>query len=132
MSDKKQAKEILAIASLVSERAAGLLRGAADNAMEIREKSNPKDLVTEWDHRVEELIRKELAVLSPGVAILAEESGGENDSNRDRWLVDPIDGTVNFAHGLPWYAISVGFESDGHPIAGVVTAPAQNRIFAAA
>jgi myo-inositol-1(or 4)-monophosphatase len=110
----------LAIARRVVAEAAALVRGARPASIET--KSNPRDLVTEWDHRVEERIRTRLAELSPGVPILGEEGGGAADG--DRWLVDPIDGTVNFAHGLPLWAITVALERGGEPVVGVVDAPA--------
>lgn len=124
------AGEALAIARQVAAEAATLLRGAAGNIGRIDSKQNPRDLVTEWDRRTEDLIRERLHALTPKIAMLGEErgaSGGEGDAGEDRaarWLVDPIDGTVNFAHGLPIYAVSIALEQAGRPVAGVVRAPA--------
>ena len=135
-SDMIDAGEALAIARQVAAEAATLLRGAVGNIGRIDSKLNPRDLVTEWDHRVEDLIRERLHVLTPRISMLGEErgaSGGEgvaDDAGEDpaassaRWLVDPIDGTVNFAHGLPIYAVSIALEQGGRPVAGVVRAPA--------
>ena len=87
-------------------------------------KSNPRDLVTEWDVRAEDCIREVLAARSPGVPVLGEEGGeGAGTVTGARWLVDPIDGTVNFAHGLPIWSISIAFEDAGELEAGVVSAP---------
>ena len=98
--------------------AAELLRGA--HATEIRGKTNPRDLVTEWDVRSEDAIRAVLA--GSGIAVLGEEGGGPTVG--ERWLVDPIDGTVNFAHGLPIWSISIALERAGQAVLGVVAAPA--------
>src|SRR5690606_2785396 len=98
----------------------------------IRSKSTSRDLVTEWDTRCEELIVARLAELAPGVPVLAEESGAHGDVTGHKvWVVDPIDGTVNFAHGIPLYAISIALEIGDEPVAGVVEAPAMPWSFAA-
>ena len=98
--------------------AADLLQGAS--ASEIRFKGTPRDLVTEWDLRSEERIRE---VLAPtGIPVLGEE-GGQLGEGATRWLVDPIDGTVNFSHGLPIWSISIALETPAGIEAGVVFAP---------
>jgi myo-inositol-1(or 4)-monophosphatase len=119
MSDHHEA---LAVARAVVAEAVTLLDGAADKVGRISSKSSIRDLVTEWDTRVEELIRNRLAALSPGVPLVGEEAGGDGSAAR-RWLIDPIDGTVNFAHGLPLWAVTVAYEEAGLPVAGVVSAP---------
>jgi len=98
---------------------------------DVRDKGNPRDLVTEWDVRAEEVIRARLAVRTPDIAILGEEGGEQAGASASgvRWLVDPIDGTVNFAHGLPLWAVSIGLEVDGEAVAGVVSAPALRWTF---
>jgi myo-inositol-1(or 4)-monophosphatase len=111
--------ELLAAAGAAARAACELLRDA--RPQDVRGKGNPKDLVTEWDLRSEEVIRRVLGEHMPGVAVLGEETGGE--AAAQRWLVDPIDGTVNFAHGLPIWAVSIGFEDAGEITAGVVAAP---------
>lgn len=99
---------------------------------EIRGKGNPKDLVTEWDLRTEELIREVLADRAPGIPVLGEEGGGDPGGAGLRWLVDPIDGTVNFAHGLPIWSIAIAVEDIGRgTLAGVVAAPALDWWFEA-
>ena len=133
MSDARGALEALEVAESVARAAASLLREAPERGMEIRGKSNVRDLVTEWDLRVEELIVGGLREKMPGVAVLAEESGADGDvEGSAAWLVDPIDGTVNFAHGLPLYAVSLALEVDGEVIAGAVAAPALGWLFSAA
>jgi myo-inositol-1(or 4)-monophosphatase len=116
-------EEMLDVASAAARAASELLVTA--RASEIRSKGNPRDLVTEWDLRSEELIRKVLEERAPGIPVLGEEAGQGTDggTSRLRWLVDPIDGTVNFAHGFPIWAVSIALEDDGRVLAGVVTAP---------
>src|SRR4051812_35942974 len=87
--------DLLAIARAVGDEAAALLAGA--RAARVASKSNQRDLVTEWDTRSEKLIRARLTAATPTIPIVGEEGGGEVASGR-YWLVDPIDGTVNFAH----------------------------------
>jgi myo-inositol-1(or 4)-monophosphatase len=115
-------RELLETARAAAQAASELLAGA--RAADIRAKGNPRDLVTEWDLRSEDVIRRTLEERAPGIAILAEE-GGESGAGAMRWLVDPIDGTVNFAHGFPIWSISIALEDEHQqPIVGVVAAPA--------
>lgn len=122
---RREASELLTAAGAAAQAASELLRDVRPE--DVRSKTNPRDLVTEWDLRSEEVIRRVLAERTPGVAVLGEEAGqGEgqgNDPTGQRWLVDPIDGTVNFAHGLPIWSISIACEDAGQIAAGVVAAP---------
>ena len=86
-------------------------------------KHSHADLVTRFDLESEQLIRRLLAERTPELAIIGEEQGGEDDG-RPSWLVDPIDGTTNFAHGHPFYAVSIGLTHEGLPLLGAVVAPA--------
>jgi myo-inositol-1(or 4)-monophosphatase len=114
--------DILETARVAVRAATQLLAGST--ATKIDSKTNPRDLVTEWDLRTEELIRSVLEERTPGIPILGEEGGqtGGGQSG-ERWIVDPIDGTVNFAHGLPIWSIVIAFERAGTTVAGVVAAP---------
>ncbi len=120
--------ELLLIASAAARAAAHLLRDARPDA--IRAKGNPKDLVTEWDLRSEEAIRAVLAERTPGIPVLGEEGGGAEAARR--WIVDPIDGTVNFAHGLPLWCISIALATGNDLEVGVVYAPRLGWWFEAA
>jgi myo-inositol-1(or 4)-monophosphatase len=113
---------MLSIASKAARAASELLRDV--QASSIKGKSNPRDLVTEWDPRSEQTIREVLA--DSGYAVLGEELGETaTATGRYRWVVDPIDGTVNFAHGFPIWAISIALEEIGRgTLVGVVAAPA--------
>ncbi len=120
--------DALALALAVAADAADLLRGARPS--QIRTKSDPRDLVTEWDTRVEEQIRAALTRATPAIPVVGEEAGGDDSAAR-RWLVDPIDGTVNFAHGLPLWTVALALERGDQVEVGVVTAPALGWTFAA-
>jgi myo-inositol-1(or 4)-monophosphatase len=123
--------EHLETARVAVRAAAQLLAGV--KVQSVRGKDNPRDLITEWDLRTEELIREVLAERAPGVPVLGEEGGqGEGSAGGLRWLVDPIDGTVNFAHGLPIWSISIALEDAAGGVVGVVAAPRLGWWFEAA
>ena len=113
--------ELLETARAAVRAASELLADARPRL--VRGKDNPRDLITEWDLRSEELIRKVLEERAPGIPVLGEEAGQGEGSGTMRWLVDPIDGTVNFAHGLPIWSISIALEDAGEARIGVVAAP---------
>ncbi|MEV5832158.1 inositol monophosphatase family protein [Nocardia sp. NPDC052112] len=108
--------------------------GARDGA--VHTKGHPTDPVTIVDTESEDLIRRLLAEVRPGDPILGEEGGGGSLAGGDRdavhWVVDPIDGTVNFLYGIPGYAISVAAVRDGQPIAGAVVDVARAATYSAA
>ncbi|MFP5022048.1 inositol monophosphatase family protein [Pseudonocardia sp. 1LY6.1] len=93
-------------------------------------KSSPTDVVTASDASVERFVRTRLAELRPGEPVYGEEGSG--DAEGARWVVDPIDGTVNYLYGLPWYAISIAAVDNGHSVAGAVAEPASGRMWSAA
>src|SRR5271166_894491 len=95
----------------------------------------PSDFVSQADIRAEQTLREELNKARPGYAFLMEESGASGSDNWAwRWVVDPLDGTTNFLHGIPHWAISIALEKrlpDGgaEAVAGLVYAPAANEMF---
>jgi myo-inositol-1(or 4)-monophosphatase len=89
------------------------------------------DLVTQADRRSEEAVVAWLRREFPGHAIVAEEGGGREERSRFRWHVDPLDGTTNFAHHFPWFAVSIGLEEEGELSVGVVFNPANGEMFTA-
>ncbi|GFG87524.1 inositol-1-monophosphatase SuhB [Mycolicibacter algericus] len=102
----------------------------------VQTKSSPTDPVTVVDTETERFIRDRLARLRPGDAVLGEEGGGSGDvSGRDpgavTWVVDPIDGTVNFMYGVPAYAVSVAAQVGGVSVAGAVADVVGDRIYSA-
>lgn len=90
------------------------------------------DLVTQADKRSEDAIVTRLHSRFPRHAIIAEEGGGQENDSRWRWYVDPLDGTTNFAHGYPCFAVSIGLEEEGDLIAGVIYQPISGELFTAA
>lgn len=90
------------------------------------------DLVTEMDHRAEELLIGEIQRRFPSHRVMAEESGALAGDNCCLWYIDPIDGTVNYAHGVPIFCVSIGYAVDGVVQFGVVYDPIQDECFSAA
>ena len=92
------------------------------------------DLVTEFDKRSEARLLARIAERFPGHGVLAEESGAHagGEGARVRWVLDPLDGTTNFAHNYPFFGVSVGAELDGEVVAGAVYDPVRDEMFAAA
>jgi myo-inositol-1(or 4)-monophosphatase len=122
--------ELLDAARAAARAAGELLRDV--RPAQIRAKGNPRDLVTEWDLRAEDVIRRVLAERTPGLPVLGEEAGQGDGAGDRRWLVDPIDGTVNFAHGLPIWSTSIALEDAAGLAVGVVAAPQLGWWFEAA
>jgi len=134
----------LAFALEIAARA-GELQMARFERLERIEHKSARDVVTEVDHLSEALILEGIRATFPGDAILAEESGGHAGarghartsedaptSGRGRvWVVDPLDGTVNYANGIPFFCVAVGLVIDGRPAVGVVRDPARGESFAA-
>jgi myo-inositol-1(or 4)-monophosphatase len=112
-------------------RAAGLvLRDHFGRPQQIEHKGEI-DLVTALDRRAESLVVERLRAAFPDHAILAEEGSGGGASARDRWLVDPLDGTTNYAHGYPFFAVSIAYEHAGRIVVGVIYDPLQDELFVA-
>ncbi|MEV4106377.1 inositol monophosphatase family protein [Nonomuraea sp. NPDC049695] len=99
---------------------------------EVETKSSPTDVVTALDTASEELIRERILAARPGDRILGEEGGEEPGESDVRWVVDPIDGTVNFLYGLPDWAVSIAVEVNGRVVAGVVNVPTRGEVYTAA
>ncbi|RBM19660.1 inositol monophosphatase [Prauserella sp. PE36] len=119
------------VAEQVAAEAAGLVLRARDSmlsgrAVSVATKTSATDVVTAVDRESEELIRTRLAELRPGEPVLGEEEGGRTGDGVT-WVVDPIDGTVNFLYGLPEFAVSVAAQVDGVSVAGAVVEPVSGR-----
>jgi myo-inositol-1(or 4)-monophosphatase len=92
----------------------------------------PGDFVTSADKRTEKILYEELAKARPGYGFLGEEGGTRQGTDRDnRWIIDPIDGTTNFIHGVPLIAISIALERAGDIVAGVIYNPIMDELFTA-
>jgi myo-inositol-1(or 4)-monophosphatase len=124
-------EQLLAVARDAAEAgAAELRRRFGERARGVRSKSTPTDLVSDADLAAEHAIRSVLAERRPGDAILAEE-GGESEGGEVRWVVDPLDGTINYLLRIPAFAVSIGCEDAAGAIAGVVLDPSRDECFAA-
>src|SRR5690242_18928395 len=99
--------------------------------LHIEEKGRRADLVTEADRESERIIVQRLRAEYPSATILGDEGGVQSGTSGERWIVDPLDGTTNFAHRYPLFCVSIAYERDGEPIAVVVYAPMMNELFAA-
>lgn len=92
----------------------------------------PADFVSNADRKTEKILHEELAKARPAFGFIMEESGeidGTDESHR--WIIDPLDGTTNFLHGIPLFAISIGLVRDGVPIAGLIFNPVTDELFVA-
>ncbi len=116
------------LAVSVAHRAGRLLDRNLLGRRTIEHKSGFGNLVTEMDRASEELIVRAIRRTFPDHAIVAEESG-RHEGAGGRWFVDPLDGTMNYAHGLPMYAVSIAFEREGRMEGGVVYHPALDELW---
>jgi myo-inositol-1(or 4)-monophosphatase len=90
-----------------------------------------KDLVTEIDRESERLIVTHLLTTFPDYNIVAEEGEYPHGDSLFRWIIDPLDGTTNYAHGFPWFCVSIGLEKEGEIVAGVIFNPVHDELFTA-
>jgi myo-inositol-1(or 4)-monophosphatase len=117
--------ELLAVAVRIArEAAATASRMRAEAIHDVQTKSTDTDVVTAADTAVERQVVEALRTERPGDTVLGEEYGDTEGSSRTRWILDPIDGTVNYLYGIPAYAVSLAAEVDGVVLAGVVHNPA--------
>ena len=126
--------DLLAVAERLARGAGELVRrarAAAAGDLAVDAKSTPTDLVTEVDKASERWLLDRLAGLRPDDAVLGEEGADRAGRSGVRWLLDPIDGTVNFLYGIPQYAVSVAAEVDGVVVAGCVHPPPLGETFTA-
>ena len=112
-------------------RAAGRIHLKWLSRTKITRKSNPIDLITEADREAEKSIIETLSRAFPTHAILAEESGPSANESEHRWIIDPLDGTTNFAHGYPIFCVSIAYERRGEIRLGVVYDATRNECFVA-
>ena len=129
----------LAFAVALVARAGDLLTASYEQAMKVDRKSK-RDVVTNVDYASEALVIEAIREAFPADAILAEESGREHGARRTArgrwrrrtWVIDPLDGTVNYANGIPFFCVSIGLVEDGVPVVGVVLDPLRGDCYAAA
>jgi myo-inositol-1(or 4)-monophosphatase len=123
MSQELDLSKLTSIALSTARAAAEWVEGGHRSQPSYERKQSDADLVTRYDVESEQLIRRILAEQTPDLPIVGEEQGGQADA-RPTWFLDPIDGTTNFAHGHPFYAVSIGLLQQGVPLLGAVVAPA--------
>lgn len=126
-------KELLALALATAQEAAQMLveDRPAEGPDVVQTKSSPTDVVTQMDKAAEALIAERLLAARPRDGLLGEEgASGEGDSGV-RWVIDPIDGTVNYLYDLPDWAVSIAAQVDGASVAGVIVVPRRGEIFTA-
>jgi Archaeal fructose-1,6-bisphosphatase and related enzymes of inositol monophosphatase family len=93
-------------------------------------KKGPSDFVTNSDLKAEKIILEELKKARPNYSIISEENGIENNKDKNNtWIVDPIDGTINFLHGIPHFAISIALKSKNEIVSGLIFDPIKNEMF---
>ncbi len=130
MSDEAQA--IRKLAERLARGAGEIQREHYEGDFEIQTKSASIDLVTDVDRACERLIVEAIESERCDDAILAEEGGGTDDANAEwRWVIDPLDGTSNYAHGYPRFCVSIGVEQRGVAMVGVVYDPLLDELFSA-
>ncbi len=125
----KPPEELARVALEVASEAAALVHAGWRTRFEVSKKGQT-DLLTKFDLESEKLIRNRLARRTPDICILAEESGGAPLDDSPTWCCDPLDGTTNFVHGHPFFAVSIGLMVDRQPLVGAVVAPALETTWA--
>jgi myo-inositol-1(or 4)-monophosphatase len=123
---------VLELAIRAAREAGELLRSNMGRRIDISYKG-PIDLVTEVDMASERLIRELITTYYPRHTVIGEEmgAGGSVGDSEYRWIVDPLDGTTNYAHGYPCFCVSIGLQHAGEPLLGVVYDPTRDELFAA-
>ncbi len=127
-----ESDEVLGLAIDLARRAGSIQRDRYETEIQIEIKSSAIDLVTEVDRECEALMVAEIEARRPGDAILAEEGGGSDRAGAEwRWLIDPLDGTTNYAHGYPRFCVSIGIERNDRREVAVVYDPLLDELFRA-
>lgn len=131
-SSAATAAQLLDLAVRVAHQAGDVLLPGDGRVAVAATKSSPTDVVTEMDRRSEAVCLQEIFATRPDDAILAEEGGQiGTGASGVRWIIDPLDGTVNYLYGLPDWAVSIAAEVHGHVVAGVVHLPRRGETFTA-
>jgi myo-inositol-1(or 4)-monophosphatase len=123
--------ELERIAAHAARAAATIVTSAYGRPDLVGYKSSPSDVVTQTDLRAEDLIRRLLREETPSAGVLGEEGGATTPAARLQWVIDPLDGTVNFLYGLPLFAVSIAAALDGEVVAGAVVDVLRDEVFSA-
>ncbi|MGP6188996.1 MAG: inositol monophosphatase family protein [Vulcanimicrobiaceae bacterium] len=120
----------LQLAIETATEAGALLQRHLDQPLEAHEKAARGDIVTAADMASEAFILRRLRAAFPASTVLGEEGGTHRGTSDERWIVDPLDGTTNYAHGYPLYCVSIAYERAGELICGAIYAPALGESYA--
>ena len=123
--------ELERIASRTARATAALVAAAYGQPRAVGRKSSPTDVVTKTDLRAEELVRRRLRDETPDAGVLGEEGGRTSPAARVQWVIDPLDGTVNFLYGVPIFSVSIAAAVDGELVAGAVVDVLRGELFSA-
>ena len=118
------------IACTTARAAAAVVTDAYGQPRAVGRKSSPTDVVTQTDLRAEELVRRLLREATPDAGLLGEEGGTTAPGARVQWVIDPLDGTINFLYGVPLFAVSIAAAIDGEIVAGAVIDVLRDELFA--
>ncbi len=124
-------RRFAAVASEAALTAGALLSRHIGRPKQVHTKRSASDLVTEIDRAAEGRIRRILRRATPRFDVLGEEQGQQRHASAYRWIVDPLDGTNNFVHGLPLFGVSIGLEHQGRIVVGVIYDPMRRELFVA-
>lgn len=127
----KMIQELMDFAKETAKSAGNILKQGFETEFEISEKVGKNNLVTEYDFKSEQYIISKINSKYPDHQVLAEESGYSAERNTDKplWIIDPLDGTVNFAHGIPIYSVSIAVEINKEIVAGAIYQPMLEESF---
>jgi myo-inositol-1(or 4)-monophosphatase len=129
--DPPSPAELERIAAETARAAAGVVTAAYGRPRAVGRKSSPTDVVTQTDLRAEELVRELLRKATPDAGLLGEEGGTSAPGARVQWVIDPLDGTINFLYGVPLFAVSIAAAIDGEIVAGAVIDVLRDELFSA-
>lgn len=124
-------KKLLDVAVTASKLAGSKLKEGFGSSFEISSKEGVHNLVTEYDYLAEQIILTNIKESFPDHFILSEEAGANTSKSNVRWIIDPLDGTVNFAHSIPIFCVSIGVELNGEMVVGVIYNPMLEELFVA-
>jgi myo-inositol-1(or 4)-monophosphatase len=119
------------LAGKTARAAASVIRERYGRPDPVGRKSSPTDVVTQTDLRSEDVVRRLLRDATPDAGVLAEERGTSGPRARLQWVIDPLDGTINFLYGVPVFAVSIGAAVDGDVVAGAVVDVLRDELFSA-
>lgn len=114
---------------IIAKQAGLILREGYEKSHDIKQKTRQDDLVTEMDKKSEDFILERLGTLYPDDMIVTEETGTHTGDAEHVWYIDPCDGTMNYAHGLPLFAVSIGYAYKGELTMGAVYDPMRDECF---